>query len=58
MSAAHAHQPATIKIGSTILHRRYKCKVLAFDAHDVCVKRIRTGLVLHIPYDEMPNWAC
>lgn len=57
MSVEHNHQPATIKRGSVILHRKYKCEVLYFGAKDVGIKRISTGLVLHVPYNEMPTWA-
>jgi hypothetical protein len=46
-----------IGVGSIIKHRRFNCKVIAFRNKVVIVQRVNSGVVLHIPYGQMPQKA-
>jgi hypothetical protein len=43
-----------IGVGSIIRHRKFHCIVLRFTRKGVVVKRQSSGLVLTIPYHQMP----
>ncbi len=46
-----------IGVGTIIRHRKYNCRVLRFLNKGVVVKRVNTGLVLTIPYGQMPTYS-
>jgi len=48
-------QQPTIGVGSIIRHKRFNCKVVRFTHDYVVVKRVNGGLVLHVPYPQMPH---
>lgn len=43
-----------IGVGSVIRHRKWNCRVIRFLNKGVVVKRVNSGLVLTIPYGQMP----
>jgi len=49
-----APEAPVIGVGSVVKHRKYNCKVLRFKPKAVVMRRVNTGLVIEVPYSQMP----